>query len=414
MPEDGPGGHGSLRSPLRRRDFRLVWAAQAVSDLGDGMTSLTLLLLALQLTGSASAVAAVLIAVALPQVTIGLAAGVFVDRWERRRIMVCSDLIRVTIVLGFILVRSREAMPLLLVLAFAEAAVGAFFSPARMAMIPAILPQEELFAANSLAQLTRVMAAVVGASLAGIMFGTMGVSWPAFVGDAATFLASAALVSRASARSRPVDAHGERGALTGFRDGILAIVRSPALIATLIGAAVLMLGLGVVNVLWVPLFQNELHVPTVLFGASDGAQVAAMFLATAATGAISRRFRPTVLVPLCLAGLGLSVGLLSGVRSFPEVLVLLFCLGLMLAPLNAAIATIVQTTTPPELLGRVSAALHAVFATANVVSLALAGAVSAFLGLRPSFVASGAVALIAAVIAAVLFASAGRERTARS
>ena len=58
--------------------------------------------------------------------------------------------------LGFILVRSREAMPLLLVLAFAEAAVGAFFSPARMAMIPpAILPQEELFAANSLAQLTR-------------------------------------------------------------------------------------------------------------------------------------------------------------------------------------------------------------------------------------------------------------------
>jgi len=392
-----------LRAPLRRPDFRRMWLAQAISDFGDGLTSLTLLLLAMSLTGSAGTVAEVMVAIALPDLTIGLVAGVFVDRWERRATMIGSDLARAAIVLGLVLVQSEDALALMLALAAAEATVGAFFTPARMALLPEVLPESELFAANSLSQLTRMIASVSGATLAGILFGTVGAAWPAFAIDAATFLASAAIVLGVSVRSRVVSTEVAASPLTGLRVGLSYAVRTPVLFGTVAAATVVMLGAGVVNVLWVPLFQVDLHVPTVWYGASDGAQVAAMLMATAASGALASRYAPTRLVPTCLVGLGLAVAAVSICASFPEVLALLFAVGLALAPLNAAISTIIQSTTPRALLGRMGALLNAATSSAYVISLALAGILGTGIGVRPSFALAGVVVLAAAPTAALLY-----------
>ena len=158
------------RDVLRIPDFRRLWAAQGISDLGDGLTLLTLMLLVNELSGSTMALAAVAIALAIPPLTIGLVAGTFADRWDRRRIMLVSDTLRAIVVLGFVVIDSESMMPALLVLAFVQASIGTFFTPARGALVPRIVPPEGLLAANAVTQATRVIAGVVGAGLAGLMW----------------------------------------------------------------------------------------------------------------------------------------------------------------------------------------------------------------------------------------------------
>ena len=121
------------------------------------------MLLVNQLTGSTLALAAVAIALAIPPLTIGLVAGTYVDRWDRRRIMLVSDSLRAVVVLGFVVIEPRPScMPLLVVLAFVQASIGTFFSPARGALVPRVVPAEGLLAANAITQATRVIAGVVG------------------------------------------------------------------------------------------------------------------------------------------------------------------------------------------------------------------------------------------------------------
>jgi MFS family permease len=402
----GPTPPG-LRVPLARRDFRLVWLAQAISDLGDGLTSLTLLLLAMQLTGSVAAVAATLVALELPVVTIGLASGVMVDRWERRRVMIVSDLLRAVGVLGFVLVASADRLWLLFVLAFVQATVGTFFSPARTAFVASILPAEELLPANALSQLTRVLAMVLGGAAAGVLVGLTGQFAPAFVFDALTFLASVVLVSMVGARSQPVrsDRHGHGLASIGFelREGLGLIAGTPILLGTMLSMAAAMLGIGAVNVLWLPLFRDELHVPTALFGTADLAEAAAMILGSWLAARLIGRLGATRLITLGIGALGVFVAGFAAVQNYFQVMAFLFVLGLIVAPVHTAIATIIQVAVRDELRGRTAAALGTVTSTSTIVSMGLAGTVASGIGVRNSLALAGAAILGGSVVAYLLF-----------
>ena len=129
-----------MRDLLRLADFRRLYLAQAISDIGDGMTYLALFLLVLDLTGSTAAIALMSILVALPPVTIGLFAGAYADRHDRRRIMLVSDTLRAVVVLAMLLVAREAAIPALFALACLQAVIGTFFAPARMAMLPRVVP----------------------------------------------------------------------------------------------------------------------------------------------------------------------------------------------------------------------------------------------------------------------------------
>ena len=139
------------------------------------------------------------IALAVPAIVVGPVSGVFVDRWDRRRVMLASDLIRAALVLGFIVVQSADQVWILYLLGIAHASVGTFFTPARTALVPRVVPAGGLMAANSLNQITRVIPSVLGASAAGVLVGVADVTWPAFVVDAGTFIASATHISKFAA-----------------------------------------------------------------------------------------------------------------------------------------------------------------------------------------------------------------------
>jgi MFS family permease len=395
----------SVREVLRIPDFRRLWAGQSVSDFGDALTSLTLLLVVNQLTGSTAALALMAIALALPQVTVGVLAGVYVDRWDRRRVMLASDLLRAGLVLGFLLVHSVDTLWLLYVLAVSQATVGTFFRPARTALIPSIVAREGLMAANSLGQGSQLVAAVLGSGAAGVLVGVFGVTWPAFVIDALTFLVSFAFVLRVAARSEVAAraSAASAGVARSVIEGLAVVARSRLLSGALVSAAVIMLGLGAVNVLFVPLMINELRVPATWFGALDLAQTSSMVLSAVILASLLDRLGATRVITLGMAGTALLIGLLAGVTEIWQVIVLLFAVGWLVTPLQAALTTIIQSEAAENVRGRVAALLSTTTTTASVLSMALAGIFGDLVGVRGVFLGGATVVACAAVVSFVLF-----------
>lgn len=391
-------------NPLQYRGFRNLWLAQSISDFGDGLTGLALLIMVNQLTGSTAALATMAIVLAIPQVTLGLVAGVYVDRLERKKIMLVSDSVRALLVLGFVFVDSVEHLWILYVLAFLQSAVGTFFGPARGAVIAQLLPKEALLAANSITQTSRIIAGMLGASAAGVLIGSFKVYWPAFAIDAATFVFSFVLVLLVQVPR--LEGGGQapaRSVLGSLWEGLRTIGHSRILRGTLTGAGVMMLGLGAVNILFIPLLTNDLKVPTTLFGLVQAAQTAGMILAGGTVALLASRLKPTHMVSLGLMGMGLMVGLIAGVGQLWHVLVLLFFIGLLGAPVQAGIGTLVQTSVDDHSRGRVGAALGAVIGSANLVSMALAGVLAGWIGVREVFVVAGILAVVAGAAAFWVF-----------
>jgi len=186
---------GSYARLLRgNRNFRRLWLAQIVSEIGDWFYTLSIYTLLLQLTGHAGSVALALVLQVIPQTFAGPTAGVVNDRVKRKHVMIAADLIRFVIVLAMLLVRSRSVVWLIYPLLLAETTMAAFFEPARSAVIPNIAAEGEVLVANTLSSATWSVNLLIGASLGGLVAAYLGRD-AAFVLNALSFLASAILIS---------------------------------------------------------------------------------------------------------------------------------------------------------------------------------------------------------------------------
>jgi predicted MFS family arabinose efflux permease len=187
----------SLSSYLRlvryNRNFRRLWLAQIVSEIGDWFYTLAIYSLLLQLTGRASSVALALVLQVLPQTFIGPAAGVINDRISRKRVMIAADLARMVIVFAMLLVRSRSTVWLVYPLLLLETLMAAFFEPARTSVIPNVAAREDVLVANTLSSATWSVNLLVGASVGGVVAALFGRD-TVFVLNALSFLVSAMLI----------------------------------------------------------------------------------------------------------------------------------------------------------------------------------------------------------------------------
>lgn len=390
------------RTLLRNRSFRLIWLGQAISDFGDSLTSLALLILVNNLSGSTAALATVAIVLAIPQVTIGLIAGVYVDRLDRRRMMLLSDLLRGLLVLGFAMVGSADAIWLLYLIAFVQATIGTFFNPARSALLPQLVSPGELLSANSLMQTSKIIAGLLGTAAAGILVGVLNQYWPIFLIDGLTFFASFLLISqiatapRSQAGARIGDA---RAILRELGVGVGFVLRSRTLIGTLVVAGVMMLGLGAVNVLFVPLLLNDLKISTTWLGALELAQISGMVLSGSLVALIAARFAPGQIISAGAMALGVGVGMIALADSVWHVIAILFAVGVVTTPLQASVTTLTQTAVADEVRGRVGSALSALISTASLISMAAAGGLGDSIGIRNVFICAGATSLLAGIAA---------------
>ena len=189
-----PVSFASYARLLRRNhNFRRLWGAQIVSEIGDWFYTLAIYNLLLQLTGRAGSVALALVLQVLPQTLIGPTAGVVNDRLRRKYVMIASDLGRMAIVLCMLFIRSKEQVWIVYPLLMAETLLAAFFEPARNAVIPNIVEREEIVVANTLASTTWSVNLMVGATLGGLIAALLGRD-SVFLLNGLSFLASAALI----------------------------------------------------------------------------------------------------------------------------------------------------------------------------------------------------------------------------
>jgi MFS family permease len=398
-----------VRDVLRIPDYRRLFAGQVVSDIGDGITLFLVLLVINDLTGGSTiAIALMAIAEAVPAFTVGLVAGVYVDRWDRRRVMLASDLLRAVIVLSFALVQTVELLPLFYVLGFVQASIATFFRPARGAMLPHIVPAEGLASANSLAQASQVIGSVIGTGIAGLIFATFGNGLAGFAIDSITFLVSFALIAGISSEAGRVTAERKAAAagesvLGGVAAGLRIIRRSRLLTGVVLATGVTMLGLGAVNVLFVPLLVNDLGVDPAWMAAIEFAQTAAMILAAFTVAFLARRLSPTTIISLGLGVIGACIGLVAGVSAVWQVILILFAVGMALTPLQAMVQTVVQTAAGDATRGRVVSVLQASISTASVASMAIGGVLGTVIGIRAVYLVAGGIVLAAAALSVLMF-----------
>lgn len=398
-----------LKELLRIRDFRYLWLAQIFSDFGDNLTFLTLLILIQRLTGSTVALAGLMVAIALPTLIFGTLAGVYVDRIDRKRAMMVSDLLRALVVLGFLFVRSAELVPFIYVIGFVQAAIGTVFNPARAAFLPAVVGADKLLAANSVSQTSRIVFNLLGTGAAGILAAFAPTLAPAFIIDSATFFASFLLVSRIHTSGVPEKTEKSR-VWTEMKAGFRVMIGSRPLRAVMIALSVTMLGLGAVNVLFVPFLIDDLGVSEAFLGAVEASQVAGLVVSGTVVALLATRLRASTLVSAGLIGVGVFVGAVSGATAVWHIMVMLFFVGLSVGPVQAGASTLSQTLIEDSMRGRVGGALNTLVSGANIVSMGLAGLAAAAVGTRNVFLLSGAIVLLSGLLAFALF----RELRARS
>ena len=221
-----PSFHVYLTLLRSNRNFRLLYIGQAISQLGDWFNAIAVYALLLDLTGSATAVAWMLITQYLPVAIVGPLAGVVVDRVNRRRLMIVADVVRGVLILGLLLVRHGDQVWIAYVVMALSVAASAFFEPARTATIPNVTTAEELLPANALSAATWSAMLAIGASVGGLVTAAFGRD-VAFVANAASFFCSAVFIAQTRYDATPVAkppsaevvAAGRRaGALLGFTD----------------------------------------------------------------------------------------------------------------------------------------------------------------------------------------------------
>jgi len=391
---DRPGGVSRVRmlTPLRHRDFRLLWSGMCVSLMGDGIFMVAMAWQVYALSNAPTALALVGIAMTVPTIAFLLLGGVVSDRADRRRVMLAADVAR-GIAVGLLAILSLTGVLALwhvVALVALYGAGAAFFGPAFDAIVPDVLPASELPQANALDQFVRPVALrLAGPALGGLLIDAVGVG-TAFAFDAASFAISViALVAMRARVPRPA-ADGPASVRADIRTGLVYVRRHVWLWATFVTAAVAyLLFMGPAEVLLPYLVKNEL-----------GGRAADLGLVFAAGGigsvgcavlmgqrGLPRRDITFMYVAWTLATIAVAgYGLASAVWQ------------LMLASLafNAletagtiVWATAKQRHVPAALLGRVSSLDWLISIGLLPVSFALTGPVSAAIGAQTTLVAAG-------------------------
>ena len=226
--------------------FAHLWLAQVVSLLGDWFSLIVLSALISRYTEGTDwtglAISGFLVARVMPPLLLGPMAGVLVDRFDRKRLLILSDLGRAVVVALLLLADSPDRLWLIYVLVVIQFALSSVFEPGRSALLPSLVTPQDLVSANTLSSITWSVMLAVGALAGGVVASLLGTA-AAFIVDSATFAISALLISRIRVghRASPPD-HSVPVSERGFRDGLRYLAARPAVAATLLIKAGLSMG----------------------------------------------------------------------------------------------------------------------------------------------------------------------------
>ncbi len=369
------------KGPLARRDFRRLWLAGLISDTGDWLLLVSLPILVYQLTGSPLQTSFAFLVELVPAVLLGPVAGHLADRFDRRRMLVAIAAVQAVALLPLLVVRDRGDLPVLYAVIAVEAAMLALFAPAKNALLPTLVPDDQLVAANSLVGLNQNLGRLAGGALGGLLLTVDGL--PVIVAaDLVTFVVAAVLIAgvRAGTPTRdhttPPDRPGPGGAFRGRR------IRAGLAVAALAGSAQ-----GIFAVLFVVWVARELGGGAAETGLLRGVQAIGaiglgLLLATA-----RRTPGPATLIA---AGAGV-FGLLSAAvwngpavtSALPVYVALFIVVGAPGIAMLTGLVSLLQQESTDGARGRVFGVFGAVFDGSSGAGMLAAGLLADRLGVMP-------------------------------
>lgn len=360
----GPTSRPSYRRVLQNRRFSLLWVSQLVSQSGDYIFEVALLWLVLEITGSAFDVGIVVTGTILPAVVLGPFLGVDVDRWDRRRTLLLTNVLEgfVVAALAGIVLAGETSLGILFVIVLMLGSGATVVRVATNAYVPSVVSTDDLPPANGLLSVSGSMNAILGLSLGGVFVALFGVNLPIEYDALSFFVAAALLLLIPSAPQGSTAAAGERGP-SGFRAELaegLGFIRQNRFMVEIIaiGMVVNFFGNGIAA-LMAPYSAFVLHGGVAGYGFLGACFSGGSLAGAAAMGGVNvRRTAGRYLFAGGLAS-GLLVLALGLVGTLPLGLAVMGGLGVTLAVTNIPISVVLQAKVPGRLLGRVGAAFGA-------------------------------------------------------
>ncbi len=398
-PSTGP----ALIQPLRIRDFRLLFAGETVSVLGDQFHFIALAWLALQVTGSGLALGTVLMTAAIPRAVFMLVGGAFSDRFSPRTLMLVSNVVRGAVVglLAALVLAGRAELWHLYVLAGIFGVVDAFFYPAMSTIIPMLVPGRMLAPANAVIQGSSQIMSLIGPALAGALIAVVGTG-PAFVIDAATFVVAALAIALVRGGRRAASTEEERpGVLASIGGGIRAAWADPAVRGTLVIITAFNLAFtGPVSVGLAWLAEERFAGGSAAFGLLFSVWGGGALIGAVIGGSVARipRFGTVLLAASCALGIGMI--LLGFAPTLPIALAILAPMGLLVGFINVQYFAWIQRRVADDLRGRVLSLVMLSSVGLAPVSLAAAGALVDLGAATLMYAVAGGIILVAALAGA--------------
>jgi MFS family permease len=403
-PSDRPGVFESLREG----DFALLWSGQSVSALGDGVFTVALAIVTLQVDPRPSALAYVFAARAVPSVCFALLGGVVVDRFSRRIAMLASDAGRGLVVGVGALLLAKGDLRLwqLIVMSCLFGTADAFFGPASMAIVPELLDHRLLAQGNALSQMSGQLAqGLIGPAFGGAIVGAVGTAW-SFGIDAISFAVSAVCLSLMRLRTT---GKGKRAsAVAEAREGIDYVRSHRWLLASLLGAALAnFFGIAPLGVLLPLLVRSDLHGSALALGLVFAAGGAAGVVASLVVAKLGSPRKMVTVMWTAYAGGGVGIVCMAAAHEVWLVAVLSAVeVGLILYG-DVLWVAMMQSLVPREVLGRVSSLVYLCAFALGPLGILGGGLAASAIGVRAALVLSGAVSGLICVV--VLFVPGVRD-----
>ena len=367
VPAPGPGAF----SVFRKRDFRLLWSAQLVSTIGTGLTDLAAGILVFKATGSALSVGLMFMATAIPTLVVGLIAGVFVDRYDRRKIMVIADLLRAAIVFSIPFLHSIN-IALLYVAVAGVSTISQFFNPANDAVLPEVATDEELAAANSWIMISSFGSTSIGFALSGLL-ATIDIDL-AFWLDALTFLFSAFLLIRVRVGKIQTEEETSVGVVVAnLRDGVVTLMTTPTIRNLLLTGLPVYISFGLWNVLLLPFALDALHATEFEYGLQEGLTSVGFVIGSLMMAKWANRFREGLWITAATIAMGIAGVAYGTAESIWVAIVLVMVSGFFNAPSSIARRVLLQRGTPAAMRGRVFSAFAVARDVTFLIGIGAAG-----------------------------------------
>lgn len=375
---------------LRQRNFALLWFAGLISMLGDWVLFIALPIHIYNLTHSSLATGLMFMASTLPHLVLGSVAGVFVDRWDRQRTMVMADFSRALLLLLLLLVQSPDWIWLIYLVAFGQATISQFFGPAENALLPQLVDESHIVAANSLNSLNNNLARLAGPALGGLLLSLLGFTSVILI-DSLSFLISGvmialiaqpALTSAAKPNGWATEPLAPVARPQFWQDWLagLRLIRSNSVVLVIfLVMGIVGIAEGLFNVMFVIFVRQILGGEALEFGWLTSAQAVGGLGGSLLIGWVGHRVSPNRLVAL-LAVNGLLVLTLINFPSLPLALLLLFLAGAPITGYAVGIDTLLQKHVVSEYRGRVFGALGTSVAVFMLLGQGLASSVGDYIG----------------------------------